>query len=61
MNPIVDYQKNDKAITVPDQEVVHRGQSFIQKYNVGWQLCVQCRDGSMSSQALKDLKESHPV
>ena len=28
---------------------------------MGWQLCVQWRDGSTSWQYLKDLKESHPV
>ena len=41
MYSIVDYQKNYKAITVPDQKVVHRGQRFMRRSTVGCQLCVQ--------------------
>ena len=41
MDSIVDYQKNKKAITVPDQKVVHRGQRFMRRSTVGCQLCVQ--------------------
>ena len=54
MNSIVDYRNNYKATTVPYQKVVHRGQSFMQRSTVVWQLCVQYRDGSTSWQALKD-------
>ena len=61
MDFILDHQKNDKDITVPDQKVVHRGGRFVQRSNVGWQLCVQWRDSLTSWQALKDLKDSHPV
>ena len=46
MHLIVHYRKYDKAIIVPDQKVVHRGQTFIRRSTVGWQLCVQWRDGS---------------
>ena len=45
MDLIVGYQKNDKAIPVPDQKVVHIGWSFMWKYPVGWKLCVQWKDG----------------
>ena len=55
----MDYWKNDKAVIVPDQMVVHRGWGFVRKYTVGWKLCVQCRDCSISWKALKDLKHSH--
>ena len=41
MELIVDHRNNDKAVTVSDQKVVHRGHSFMWKYTVGWQLCVQ--------------------
>ena len=61
MNLMVEYQKNDKAVTVPDQKVVHRGRSFMRRSTVGWKLYVQWRDGSKSWKALKDLKEYHPV
>ena len=57
----MDYRKNDKDVTVTDQKVVHRGRSFMRKSTVGWQLCIQWKDGSMLWQELKDLKESHPV
>ena len=36
MDSIVVYQKNDKIIAVPDQEVVHRGRRSMRKSNVGW-------------------------
>ena len=29
MDLIVDYRKNDKAITVPDKKVVHIGRKFM--------------------------------
>ena len=41
MDLIVDSRKNDKAEIVPDQEVVHRGWSFMRRYNVGCKLCVK--------------------
>ena len=61
MGLIVDYQKSDKAISVSNQKVVHRGQNFTRQYTIGWQICVQWRDGSTSWQVIKYLKELHPV
>ena len=61
MDSILEYQNNDKAITVPYQKVVHRCRSFMRQYTVEWQLYVQWRYGSTSWKALKDLKEYHPV
>ena len=61
MDSIVDYRKSDKSISFSSQKVVHRGRSFMRKFTVGWKLCFQWRDGSTSWQALKYLKESHPV
>ena len=57
----MDYRNNDKAITIPDQKVVHRGRSFMRRSTVGWYLCVQWRYGSMLWQALNDLNESNQV
>ena len=57
----VDYWKNDKSIRVTHQKLVHRSRIFMLRYPVGWNLCVQWRDGLMSFQSLKDLKKSHPV
>ena len=61
LESIVDYLKYDKAITAPDQKVVHIGWSFMRQSTIGWKLWVQWRDGSTLWQALKYLKESHPV
>ena len=41
---IEEYRKNDKALSVASQKVVHRGQSFICRSTAGCQLCVQWRD-----------------
>ena len=56
MELILYYRNNDKSITVPDKKVLHRGQVFMRRSNVGCQLCVQWIYGSKSWQALKDLK-----
>ena len=61
MDSIVGYQKNNKDTSVSSHEVVHRGRSFMWRSTVGWQIYVQWRYGLPSWQALKDLKESHPV
>ena len=54
MDSIVDYRKDDKAIKVPEQKVAHRGRSFMPISTVGWKLCVQWRDVSMSWKSIKD-------
>ena len=41
--------------------LVHLGQSFMRQSTVGWQLCVQWRDGSTSWKYLKDFKYFRPV
>ena len=61
MESIVGYRKINKDLSVSSQKVVHRGRSFMQRYTVVWQLCVQWRDVSTSLQALKALKEYHTV
>ena len=40
MESIVDDQNIYKAISVPDQKVMHRVWKFIWRSTVGWQLCV---------------------
>ena len=46
LESIVDCLKYDKAITAPDQKVVHRGWNFMRRSTAGWHVCVQSRDGS---------------
>ena len=61
MVSIVQYRKSNNDLSVSSQKMVHIGHSYMHRSTVGWQLCVQWRDESTSWQALKDLKESHPV
>ena len=61
MDSVVDYRKSNKAISVSSQKVVHRGRSFMRQSIVGWQLCVEWRDGLTSWQLHKDMKESRLV
>ena len=48
IDSIVEYLKGDNSISASIQKVVHRGWSFIQRSTVGWQICVQWRDGLTS-------------
>ena len=57
----MEYLNNYKDIKVPDQKVVHIFWGFMRQHTVGWQLCVQWRDGSTLYREIKGLKESHPV
>ena len=57
MDLIMDYQKNDKDISVSNQKVVHRIRIFMRRYNVGWKLCVQWRYGLKSWQSLKYMRD----
>ena len=61
MDLIVDYHWIDKAISVSNQKVVHRGRTFMWRCTFGWQLCVQWRDILLSWQALNHLKDLDPV
>ena len=61
MDSIVDYQKSDKTSSVSGHKMVHRSWSFMRRSTAGCHLCVQWRDGYILWQALKDVKESHPV
>lgn len=58
---IVDYRKDDTAVTPMDQILVVNGRSSMRKTTIGWKLCVRWKDGSTSWERLADLKESHPV
>ena len=41
IDSIVDYSKNNKAVTIANQKVLHRGQNPMRWSTVGWQLCLQ--------------------
>ena len=58
---IVDYRKSDKAISVSNQKVVHRGWSFMRRSTIGWKICVQWIYSLTSWKALKDMKDLYPL
>ena len=61
MGSIVEYRKNGKNITVPDEKVVYKRWNFMWPSTVRWKLWVQWRDFSVLWRSHKDLKECYPV
>ena len=61
LDGIVDFRKNNTALSIADQKIVVRGRSSMRRSTVGWQLCCQWKDKSTSWEKLSDLKESHPL
>ena len=62
IDSIVDYRKNDKALSLEDQKIVTSdGKKARRRSTAGYQLCIQWKDGSTSWQSLKDMKDSHPI
>ncbi len=37
------------------------GKTYLKHSTIGWQLCCQWKDSSMSWENLADLNESHPI
>jgi hypothetical protein len=62
LEEIVDHQHLPTAMKLSDQKNVRaNGKTYLKRSTVGWQLCCQWKDGSMSWENLADLKESHPI
>jgi hypothetical protein len=62
LDSIIDHRQLDIAIRPPDQKVVQPdGQTCMKRSNIGWQVCCQWKDGSISWKNLADLKDSHPL
>ena len=61
LDSLVDYRKNENALSLEDQKIVVRGKPSLRRSTVGWQICCEWKDGSTSWEKLSDLKESHPV
>ena len=58
---LVDYQRDNKAISLSDQQITVQGRPITHMTTAGWQSCCQWKDGSTSWEKLSELKESHPV
>ena len=61
LDGIIDHRSDTTAIKDADRYISVRGRQYPKKTTVGWQLCVQWKDGSTSWERLADLKESNPI
>ncbi len=62
LESLIDQQRLDTALQLSDQTAVRNDGVTYQKRNtVGWQICCQWKDDSLSWEKLSDLKESHPL
>ncbi len=53
----VDVQKDHTAISLDKQKAVHNGQEYMCCTTLGWHVCCQWKDGSMSWEKLSNVKE----
>ncbi len=62
LEEIVNHQRLPAAVKLSDQKIFHAdGKTYLKRSTVGWQLCCQWKDSSMSWENFADLKESHPI
>ena len=61
LDVLVDYHRDNKAISLPDQQTTVQGRPVIHKTTAGWQIFCQWQDSSTSWEKLSELKDSHPV
>ena len=61
LDALLHYWKDNKAISLSDQQITVRGKPVTCKTNAGWQICCQWKYGSTSWEKLSELKESHLV
>ena len=55
------YQKDNKVISLTDQQITVKGRPVTHKSTAGCQICCQWKDGSTSWGKLSELEESHQV
>jgi hypothetical protein len=59
---IVNHWRLPAAVKLPDQKTVcANGKTYLKCSTIGWQLCCQWKNGSMSWENLANLKESHLI
>ena len=63
LDEIIDHRTTHEAVKKEDGYIVNhkRGTKRKKMTTVGWELCVQWKDGSSNWIALKDLKNSYPI
>ena len=58
---LVNYHKDNKAISLTEQQMSIWDRPVTQKTTASWQIRWQWKDGSISWEKLSELKEYHPV
>ena len=61
LRDIVDHRINDEALKHKDSFYIVGDTKRRKKITIGWQMCVEWKDGSTDWVELKDLKQSYPV
>lgn len=61
MDGMVDFRKKENALSLKDQKITVKGRPFLRQTTVGWQICIQWKDGTTSWEKLSDVKECYPV
>ena len=61
LDTLGDYCKDNKAISLTEQQSSIQGRPVTCKTTAGWLSCCQWKDGSTSWQKLSKLKESYPM
>ena len=59
LDVLLDYCKDDKAITLTDQQTSIQGREVTCKTTANWQICCQWKDSTTSWEKMFNLKESH--
>jgi hypothetical protein len=62
LEEIISHRRLPAAVKLSDQKIVHADDKTHLKHStIGWQLCCQWKDGSLSLENLADLKYSHSI
>ena len=61
LDALADYCKDNKAISLTEQQASIQGRPVTCKNTAGWQICCQWKDSSNSWEKFSKLHESHPM
>ena len=61
LDVLVDYHKDNKTMSLTEQQISIWGRPVTHKTSADWQICCQWKNDSTSWEKLSKLKESHPV
>jgi hypothetical protein len=61
LDAIIDHKKDGHAVHRADSFVIINNRRHMKKTTMGWQLCIQWKDGTTSWERLADLKVINPI